>query len=462
MSIFSLPNQFGIGTFGKECFDFIDFLHTMNFKWWQILPLNPSGAGNSPYSSDSAFAINPLYIDMTDLLKQNLISETDLDLYINKEAKYTAAYDEVQNVNLTLLKKAFENFDTSNNDFQKFVSEQNYWLCDYSEYKSLKENLPDDFYSFVQYTAHSQWKKVRAYANEKNLKILGDMPIYISRDSADFEYNKNMFLVDKNGNPKLVAGVPPDYYSEDGQLWGNPLYNVEEMKKDGYKWWINRIRRNLDLFDAVRIDHFRAFYKFWAVDASCTTAKNGVWLDGPGYDFFKIVKQNFSDERIIAEDLGAYDEGLCKFIDALGYMTMKVIQFGFNSEGSAHIPYLYGSNNIAYTSTHDNNTLLGWLWEIPLDEKEKLLEYCGYDGDVQSANIGGSKSPVLRKIIENVWKSGAGIAVTTPQDMLGFGKDTRVNIPGKESGNWQWRITTEQLNDIDKNYFRKINRLYGR
>lgn len=473
MNISSLPSEYGIGTFGNGGRQFVDFLHKMNMSFWQILPLCPVGAGNSPYSSGSAFAINPLYIDPGELCSAGLLTAEESESAIYHGEPYSADYDFARENIERILRIAMTRADKV--QVEAFRKQQAVWVDDYAAYmagKRANDNNPwwkwsEDafgsdiqYYVFEQYIAYSQWKALKLYANEKSISVLGDMPIYVSHDSADLFSHKALFLLDDNDRLTKVAGVPPDYFAEDGQLWGNPLYDWDKMKEDGYRWWLDRIENSLSLYDAVRIDHFRGFYKYWAVPAGASTAKEGEWEQGPGMELFNSVEKRFNQPNIIAEDLGTSTAGLVKFLEQTGYPGMKVMQFGFSSEDSEHAPYQYHKNCVAYTGTHDNDTMLGWLWSIPMKEKTRLLQYCRYFGDEWGE--GGENSEVIRSIITTLWATSAGITIVPMQDLCGFGTDTRMNIPGKPHGNWQFRITDESINKVDTVFYKELNHIYGR
>ena len=318
------------------------------------------------------------------------------------------------------------------------------------------------FWKFVQYIFFKQWYELKEYANKKGVAVIGDMPIYVAMDSVDVWSNLEMFLIDeKTLTAEKVAGVPPDYFSEDGQLWGNPIYNWQAMKEDGYSWWISRLSQALKTYDTVRIDHFRAFASYWAVPADSDTAKVGEWLDGPKMDLFNRVKDVFGEAPIIAEDLGVFGEDVVKLLEDTGFPGMKVVQFGFDPNAdSSHLPHNACANSVNYVGTHDNNTILGWLWEASEKERRFALDYAGFEGD--NWGEGGYYSKSCRKIIEAVWKSSSNTAIIALQDMCGFGSDARMNIPGVPEKNWRFRTTADTIDSIDSEYFRRINSLYRR
>lgn len=473
MNISSLPSDFAIGDFGDGCYRFIEQLTRMGMKWWQILPLCPVGKGNSPYSSTSSFAINPYYIDLNQLKEQGLLNEQEVDNAKYGGEPYTVDYDYVNFTKTNLLRLAFERFDKS--QMQDFKEQHSYWLIDYAKFMAYKRSndfapfwewqneyseYDFEYYIFEQYIASSQWKSVKRYANECGIQILGDMPIYVSKDSADFWSNTKYFCVDENNNLTKAAGIPPDYFCADGQLWGNPIYDWNALKSDNYNWWVERIGSALRIYDAVRIDHFTGFYKYWAVDVDAQTARDGKWEQGPGKELFDVVNKAFSNPMIIAEDLGVSDPEILDFVESTGYPGMKVMQFGFSSYDSTHLPYKYNENTVAYTGTHDNDTTLGWLWSISQAERSSFLSYCRFYGD--NWGEGGDQSAVMRAIISSLWQTSALLTIVPIQDVCGFGTDTRLNTPGVPEGNWRFRITYDALSRIDNMFFSDLNRTYGR
>ncbi|MEG1551435.1 MAG: 4-alpha-glucanotransferase, partial [Oscillospiraceae bacterium] len=341
------------------------------------------------------------------------------------------------------------------------------WEEKYARYELLEKNDSElislqNFYKFVQFIAFSQWQEIKNYANEKGVKILGDMPVYVSFDSCDVWSNRSLFEIDdKTFERKRVAGVPPDYFSADGQLWGNPLYDWNEMERTDFSWWCDRILASQKIFDMVRIDHFRAFASYWAVDSKSETAKTGEWLDGPKMKLFDAIGEKIKDYPIIAEDLGTFGEDVIELLENTKFPGMRVIQFGFDPMGdSTHLPHNYPQNSIAYVGTHDNATLLAWLWEATPAERRFALDYCGFEGE--NWGDGGFKSKSCRKIIETVWRSSAKIAIISFQDLCGFGGDARMNVPSRASGNWQFRTTNDTIEQIDSQYYKKINSLFRR
>jgi len=485
MNISSLPSPYGIGVMGSEARAWCDRIADMGFGLWQILPMLPIGEGNSPYASPSAFAGNTLYIDPEGLLELGLITEREHRAAMYTGSPYTVDYDFVKEQNKVLLKAAFARADRALLAEVKAFGDKRPHVRAYCLYMAIKEKengkpfwewgeradyqkallkqeeYEEDtlFHLFCQYIFHTQWTALKAYANSKGIKIFGDMPIYVSLDSADLWSNPGLFKVSgKKARPKEVAGVPPDYFSEEGQLWGNPLYDWAAMKKDGFKWWKERIKTSFELYDVLRIDHFRAFASYWAVTAGAKSAKAGAWKKGPGMALFKAIGK--TEGEIIAEDLGEFGLDVVKLLEDTGFPGMRVIQFGFDGGDSTHLPHNYGKNTVAYVGTHDNNTLLGWLWEASPEERSYALEYCGADKD--GWERGGKDAPACRRIIETVWRSASDTAIISYQDMCGYGSDTRMNIPGVAKDNWRYRTTVAAMNEMDSGYYKWLNKTYKR
>ena len=489
MHISSLPGKYGIGVMGEEALSFAKKLCDMGFHLWQVLPLNPVDASGSPYCSASAFAGNISLIDPEGLYKAKLITDAELKENEYGGSVYEADHSFAFRKRLATLRKAYTRINEDIRGHMAIFSEQNKWVRDYAYYTALKdfygekpwwewdekharyeeaikdkESFSDetDFYIFTQYVFFTQWRRLKETANSMGIRFMGDMPIYVSRDSVDVWSNTELFQInEKSLAPTHVAGVPPDYFSADGQLWGNPLYDWDKMEKDGYKWWISRIEASLKLYDSVRIDHFRAFASYWAVPAESKTAKVGQWIDGPGMKLFNKVTEALGDADIVAEDLGTFGEDVIKLLEDTKFPGMRVIQFGFDPNGdSTHLPHNYPKNSVAYVGTHDNNTILGWLWDALPAERDFALRYCCFGGT--NWGDGGHYSGSCRAVIEAVWRSSAGVAIVAVQDMCGYGKDARMNIPGTCEKNWYFRIGKEGLEGIDEAYFREINRIYRR
>ena len=489
MHITSLPGKYGTGVMGKEAKQFIDKLFAMDFHLWQVLPLCPVDMSGSPYCSVSAFAGNISLIDPLSLFESGLITENELHENEYQGTIYKTDYAFTYEKRLQTLRKAFSRIREDDKQLIDLFTQQNEWVMPYAMFMALKAHHDGkpwwewdekfvryekavknvdflkseiDFHVFTQYIFFTQWRKLKEYANSKDIKVLGDMPIYVSRDSVDVWSNRGLFEInEKSLAPTHVAGVPPDYFSADGQLWGNPLYDWKKMEKDGFKWWLGRISACLKLYDRVRIDHFRAFASYWAVPAESKTAKTGEWRIGPGMKLFNEVKKVLPEADIIAEDLGTFGEDVVKLLEDTNFPGMRVIQFGFDPDGdSTHLPHNYPRNCTAYVGTHDNNTILGWLWDASERERAYALRYCCFGGN--NWGDGGAYSGSCRAVIETVWKSAAATVIVALQDMVGYGADARMNIPGTSDENWGFRISAEGLNEIDEKYYKEINGIYRR
>ena len=468
MHISSLNGEYGIGSFGKEAMEFVDFLKETGFSYWQVLPFCMIDECNSPYKSYSAFGGNPYFVDLPTLYEEGLITKEELDSS-RQQTPYSAEYVRLYHTRCDLLIQASKRA-TNKAEIEVFIENDKH-LSDFCRFMALKhknnqlpwyewtnEEIDEDVlfgWKFIQFKFFTQWAKIKKYANEKGIKIIGDIPIYVSLDSADVWGNKEEFLLDERNNPTHVAGVPPDYFSPDGQLWGNPLYDWNKMRETNFSWWQARIKHNFTMFDGVRIDHFRALESYWAVPANEETAKNGSWEKGPGMDLIRKIHEIQGDNFIIAEDLGHITREVEQLVADSGFPGMRVFQFAFmNNENNPHLPHNYINNSIAYTGTHDNNTLLGYLWELDGWTKGKMLEYCGYTNPDWERGYDS--------ILRTMFASNAGLVILPIQDLLGYGSDTRLNIPGKADGNWQYRVTKDQINSIDKNKFKRLNELYHR
>jgi 4-alpha-glucanotransferase len=479
----SLPGKFGIGSLGKNALNFIDFLQRAGQKIWQVLPMGHTGYGDSPYQCFSIFAGNPILIDLEELVKNGLLNDNDLETSI-QFPENKVDYGNVINYKKDVLKKAYINFRKTGNEaeaFHQFINKNSHWLDDYSLFIAIKDSVEGkpwwdwkeemklkeektvsafrkeheveiDFHKFVQYLFNKQWFAIKKYANEKGISIVGDIPLYVAHDSADVWSNHKVFQFNENRNPLKVAGVPPDYFSRTGQLWGNPLYDWDYMKKNGFKWWIERIKATTELYDIVRIDHFRGFEAYWAVPYGDDTAINGKWVTAPGEELFEKVKQELGVLPIIAEDLGIITPAVEKLREDFEFPGMKILQFAFHSdEGSGYLPHNYTQNFIVYTGTHDNDTLKGWFDSLEPDIKKKVLDYA----DANEANI-------IKKMIRLAWSSTAKMAVIPMQDLLGLGSEARMNVPGTPGGNWQWRYSKEMLKDEHAEMLRHLTKIYNR
>ncbi len=468
MHISSLYGNYSCGSFGKSAFEFIDFLKECGFTYWQVLPFCITDEHNSPYMSYSSIGGNMYFIDLEILFKKNLITSKELKEN-QQHTPYICEFDRLKKERFILLKKAALRVKNKKEILDFMLENQEIQLC--CEFMALKEangnktwnewNIsippPDNLFTwqFIQYEFHVQWNEIHSYASKKGIKIIGDLPFYVSYDSCDVRNNINQFLLDKNNRPEVVAGVPPDYFSEEGQLWGNPIYNWKRMKEDGYQWWKNRLSYTFNLFDGVRIDHFRAISEYWSVPSDSKNAKAGKWCVGPGKVMIDVIKDIAKDRLVIAENLGMIDQKVDDLLSYSQFPGMAVFQFGFDGNAkNPHLPHNYNKNLVAYTGTHDNNTLLGFIWELDNYTRNTVLEYVGFtDPDWNKC---------YDSIIKTMYMSTADTLIIPIQDILGYGADTRLNTPGKADGNWSYRITKEQLGSIDKNKFKRLNFIYSR
>lgn len=470
MHVSSLWGDYSCGSFGRAAMEFVDFLSAGGFSYWQVLPFGLVDECNSPYKSYSTFGGNPYFVDLESLFEEGLITSEELNS-ARQATPYSCEFDRLSKERVNLLLTASKRV---NNELREKVNsfiDNNSHLKDFCRFMALKYANEDaewvswsikDFnediefgWRFIQFEFFTQWAKIKGYANQKGIGIIGDIPIYVSFDSSDVYFNKNLFMMDDNNRLTDVAGVPPDYFAEDGQLWGNPLYKWDEMEKDNFKWWQDRISFALNLFDGVRIDHFRAFESFWAVKGDAETAKEGKWVKGPGMKLINALKSVAGDKLIIAEDLGDITKEVIELVEESGFPGMRVFQFGFFGGDTPHKPHNYINNSVAYSGTHDNNTLLGYLWETPMDIKNDIMKYCACNP--QEWNEKGCQA-----IIRTIMSSNAGLTIFPVQDLLGYGNDTRLNVPGRAHGNWLYRITKEQLGLINTEKYKELNRLYGR
>ncbi|MBQ6266442.1 MAG: 4-alpha-glucanotransferase [Clostridia bacterium] len=469
MHISSLYGDYSIGNFGKPAFEFIDFLKDVGFSVWQVLPFTVTDSYNSPYKSYSAFGGNPFFVDPETLFAQGLLTRAELD-GARQKTPYAAEYDRLHAERFALLAKASARVK-DRAEIDAFLASHPHIdsFCRFMTLRAQNGEAPWQAWTtqeimdvetlqtwqFIQYAFFTQWAKVKAYANGKGIRIIGDLPFYVSDDSCDVWEDPGLFDIGPDGRPTSVAGVPPDYFAADGQLWGNPLYNWEAMAKDDYAWWRARMDHALTLFDGVRIDHFRAVEAYWAVDAAETTARNGQWRKGPGMALVNAIKKGHEDKLIIAEDLGDITDEVRALVEESGFPGMRVFQFAFLDDGdSLHLPHNHIPNCICYSGTHDNNTLFGFLWESDEAVRRRALDYCGFPG----GDWGGATPLLLRA----VFASPAKLAIIPVQDFLMYGSDTRINTPGVAEGNWRYRITKEQLLRADLPYFRALHRIYKR
>jgi 4-alpha-glucanotransferase len=466
--ISSLPSPYGIGTFGKAAYEFADFLKAAGQKYWQVLPLGPTSYGDSPYQSFSTNAGNPYFIDLDMLIEDGLLTKED----VKKEKWGTnpryVDYGQIYISRFKVLEKAKERgYKSLINEIGAFVDD-NPWVENYALFMALKKHfnmiswqewpeedirlhdkdavlkykmeLSDDmeFYIFIQYLFFKQWDKIKKYINDLGIEIIGDLPIYVALDSCDVWAEPQFFSLDDKNYPVEVAGVPPDYFSADGQLWGNPCYNWDAMKKDGYRWWLRRIEGAVKLYDVLRIDHFRGFDEYWAVPAGESTARNGQWKPGPGMDLVGLLSSTFPKTEFIAEDLGQPSPTVVKLLKDSKWPGMKVLEFAFDSgEANNYQPHTYDKNCICYTGTHDNATVMEWYQTAKKADRKYAKEYLGISR-FEKFNWG---------MIRGGMSSVAVLFVAQMQDYLGLGKFNRINVPGTKSGNWQWRLLKNELSD---------------
>lgn len=466
LPISSLPSKYGIGCFSKEAFEFIDCLVEAGQSRWQVLPLGPTGYGDSPYQPFSTFAGNPYFVDLESLVEEGLLKREECkgkhwggsERYVDYSAVYNARYD--------VLRLAYERFE-KDDTYKTFCEQEKDWLDDYCLFMALKnsqggilwtkwdeklrtrdveamnekrQELEEEisFFCFIQYKFDQQWKKVKAYANKKGIKIIGDLPIYVSLDSADAWANPQLFQMDEECLPSAVAGCPPDAFSETGQLWGNPLYDWAYHKKQGFRWWIARMKRSLKMYDTVRIDHFRGFAAYYSIPADEDTALNGHWEEGPGIALFDAIKDALGDVDVIAEDLGTLDQPVFDLLDATGYPGMKVLQFAFDSGSSnMYLPHNYKKNCVVYTGTHDNTTTKRWYYELSTKTRNYTKAYLN--------NEHRPWEDISWDFIRLAISSVADLAIIPMPDLLCCGSEGRINHPSTLGNNWKWRMLDDEF-----------------
>ncbi len=484
MHISSLPSQYGIGKMGKSAYDFVDYLVNAGVKCWQILPLSPTSYGDSPYQSFSVYAGNPYFIDFETLKREGLIKKSDYEEIKWQDNERQVNYSLIYENCFKVLRQAYKTYrrDISKR-YHDFVEKNKSWLDDYALFMALKfknggkpwyewdkklaardkdalEKAADElsreteFFKFIQYKFFRQWANLKKYANDKGIEIIGDMPIYVSYDSVEAWATPELFQFDKNKKPQAVAGCPPDDFAVTGQLWGNPLYDWEYHKKTGYKWWIERLKFSASVYDIVRIDHFRGFESYYSIPYGNKTAEKGEWKKGPGAELFKTAEKELGKLNIIAEDLGFITDDVRQMLDAVGYPGMKVLQFAFGEGGeSEHLPHNFTTSNcIAYTGTHDNDTLKGWI----ASQSSDTIKYC-------MAYINTKKKKDIPKgIIRAAWGSVAEIAVAQMQDFLNSDPSCRMNTPSTLGCNWQFRTHESDFTDKMAKRILKLNKMYNR
>ena len=484
MHITSLPGEFGIGTFGKSAYDFVDFLEETKQTYWQILPLTTTSYGDSPYQSFSAVAGNLNLIDFSLLKEDGLLEESDYSEVNFGENPEKVDYALLFEARRPILEKAVANTSKNNEvlaEIEKFEAENSSWLADYAEYMAIKESfgyksfihwdedikkgeqasrekyrteLQDSirYYTVTQYFFFKQWLALKEYANEKGIKIIGDMPIYVSADSVEMWTMPELFKVDENNEPLYVAGCPADDFSPTGQLWGNPIYDWEKHKEQGFSWWIYRVQESFKIYDVLRIDHFKGFSDFWQIDKDAENAVNGTWEAGPGIELFQKIKEQLGDLPIVAENLGFIDAKAEKLLDDSGYPGMKILQFAFPGEDNLDRPHHYTQNSVAYTGTHDNDVVNGWYEKLSESERELVSEYLNRRDDEK----------ITEAMIRGIYSSVSDYAIVTMQDLLDKDATSRMNVPSTVGGNWEWRMLAEDLTEERKEFLRNITVRYSR
>lgn len=473
LSVSSLPAPYGIGTLGRCAYDFVDFLVESGQNYWQMLPVGPISYGDSPYQSFSTFAGNPYYIDLDMLQTDGLLTSEEVQAHSWGDDPERVDYGAIYRARYALLERAFDRgWSRERQAVEEFACRQP-WLDGYARFMALKrrydmkpwtqwpagevpaEELERDvqFFTYLQFLFDRQWTALKQYANEKGISIIGDLPIYVAMDSADVWTNPERFLLDRDNVPVDVSGVPPDGFTDAGQLWGNPLYRWDAMKRDGYAWWESRLRGALERFDGIRLDHFRGLESYWAVPYGDETAAGGRWEPGPGEDFIKMVHEKFPGALIIAEDLGYVTKEVKELLECSGYPGMKVLEFAFDSrEAGDYLPHCYPENCVCYTGTHDNTTVLGWLEEAGPEDMEMARRYLGLNRE-EGYNWG---------FLRGGMGSKARLFVAQMQDYLDLGGAARMNTPGTLGGNWQWRMKPGAASPELARRLREFTRLFGR
>jgi 4-alpha-glucanotransferase len=472
----SLPGPYYCGDLGKAAFRFADFLANAGQSWWQMLPVNPIGLGNSPYSTTCSFAGEPLYIDLVGLVQDGLLRKSEIKAPQVPATPDRIYYPRARRYRDSRLKKAYERFAIGRGaiqsaSFTRFLEKHKFWLEDFALFCVLATKFktrnwskwptayrrrrasalseiqatcqPElDFIKFLQFKFFSQWSALKTYLRERGVGLIGDIPLFVGYHSSDAWSAQQYFQLKRDGALKYVAGVPPDYYCPEGQLWGNPLYNWRAMQKEGFDWWIARLKHTMALFDVVRLDHFIGFYRYWEIKAESKTARTGRFRKTPGRELFQAIQRVLGDLPFIAEDLGTVVPGVYDLRDEFGLPGMRVLQFGFGNEASAkyHLPFSYGPNAVVYTGTHDNSTVVGWYKEAQQNADQGMV-------DLQRCRdyLGGATRHIHWAMIREAMKSVANLTIFPLQDLLGLDGRARMNIPGKATGNWQWRLTAKAL-----------------
>lgn len=488
LSITSLPSKYGIGCFSKSAYDFVDWLRGAGQSYWQILPLGPTGYGDSPYQSFSTFAGNPYFISLEELINEELLTEKECAQAKAGEKPGTIDYGQIYQTRYPLLRLAFERSDISKNpEYQKFVEDNSWWLSDYALFMAVKErfgsapwtewaedirlrrNSAMDYYrrelffdiefqQFMQFTFYKQWWALKSYANEQGIKIIGDIPIYVAMDSADVWANPQLFQLDSDNRPVAVAGCPPDGFSPTGQLWGNPLYRWDYHRQTGFSWWISRLTHSFRLYDVVRIDHFRGFDEYFSIPYGAETAAEGHWEKGVGMELFYKVRESLGQKEVIAEDLGYMTDSVKELLAESGFPGMKVLEFAFDSRDTGcaadYLPHNYSENSVAYTGTHDNETIAGWFQTVTQEERQLAREYL--------CDFYTPQKYLHRSFISLVMASKAALCIIPMQDYLGKDNRARMNRPSSVGENWKWRVREEELTDALRKEICGVTRRYGR
>ena len=488
LPVSSIPSKYGIGAFSKEAYDFIDKLKKAGQNYWQILPVGPTSYGDSPYQSFSTFAGNPYFISLESLVEQGLLKKKECDEADFGKLADSVDYHKLYLERFQLLRKAYERSNiTQKEEFHDFRRENAFWLNDYAVFMAVKtffggksfEEWPEDirrrweyalnyyrrelyydieFYEYIQYEFYRQWFRLKKYANEKGIKIIGDIPIYVAYDSADVWAHPELFQMDAEGKPQTVAGCPPDGFSATGQLWGNPLYRWDYHRDTGFSWWIRRMEKCTSLYDVTRIDHFRGFDQYFSIPAGADDATAGHWEQGPGISLFHAIRARLGDIQIIAEDLGYITDSVRKLVWECGFPNMKVLEFAFDSRDSSgpgeYLPHNYNKNCVVYTGTHDNETLLGWLDNILPEEVEMVKKYVGRDTK--------EKKELVSDLIRVAQSSVADYCIIPIQDYLCLDNGARINTPSTVGTNWKWRVSDKQLSNKLAEKIKEYAVVYGR
>ena len=468
LPVSSLPSKYGIGAFSKEAYEFIDSLKMAGQEYWQILPLGPTSYGDSPYQSFSTFAGNPYFIDLEALVEEGVLTKEECEACDFGEDPERVDYGKLYDARFRLLRKAYERSEIYKNpEFQRFMQENAFWLDDYALFMAVKQCFGGrpwsewaedirlrwgfaldyyrekyyyeiEFYKYLQFKFQEQWKKLKAYANEKGIHIIGDLPIYVAFDSADAWANPQLFQFDSDNVPAAVAGCPPDAFSETGQLWGNPLYRWEYHRNTGYDWWVRRMAHCYEIYDVVRIDHFRGFDEYFSIPYGAETAVGGHWEKGPGMDLFRTLESRLGRRVVIAEDLGLMTPTVEQLVKDSGYPNMKVLEFAFEPEKeTGYLPHDYDKNCVVYTGTHDNDTVVSWYETLEPEQLEFLKEYMGQREP--------SEDGIHWDLIRLAMMSTAAVCIIPMQDYLGLGNEARMNHPSTLGCNWKWRLTKDEI-----------------